>query len=131
MFKFQVFVELLRPLLLIKEESLGPLWGFFFCFIHIYLYIYTHEYTPKHLRNYTCTGLILGQPDVMFVFLLVMFVFAGLSFCSRRRREIKLPLKEAEKSQMSGLPKTFLYLKGRETESAGRSLLLMRLLKKK
>lgn len=66
----------------------------------------------------------MGQPDVIFV-------FAGLSFCSRRVREIKLPLKEAEKSQVSGLPKTFIHLKGSETKSTGRSLLLMRLLKKK
>lgn len=87
--------------------------GFFcFLFLYIYLYIYTHKYTPKHPRNYTCTGLISGQPDVTFV-------FAGLSFCSSRRREIKLPTKEeVEKSQVSGLPKTFIYLKGRETQSA-------------
>lgn len=50
-----------------------------------------------------------------------MFVFAGLSFCSSssRRREIKLPTKEeVEKSQVSGLPKTFIYLEGRETQKA-------------
>lgn len=52
-----------------------------------------------------------------------MFVFAALSFCSRRRRrEIELPVKEeAEKIQVSGLPKTFIYPKGRETESADAS----------
>lgn len=47
-----------------------------------------------------------------------MFVFAGLSFCSRRG-EIKLPVKEEDdKSQASGLPKTFICVKGRETKSA-------------
>lgn len=74
--------------------------------------MYTHKYTPKHPRNFTCPGLISGQPHVMFV-------FAGLSFCSRRRGEIKLPVKEeVERSQVSGLPKTFICVKGRETESA-------------
>lgn len=88
--------------------------GFFFFYIYIFIYIYTHKHTPKHPRNYTCTGSISGQPDVMFV-------FAGLSFCSSssRRREIKLPTKEeVEKSQVSGLPKTFIYLEGRETQKA-------------
>lgn len=42
--------------------------GFFLFYTYIFIYIHTHEYTPKHLRNYMCTGLILGQPDVMFVF---------------------------------------------------------------
>lgn len=55
------------------------------------MYLHTHKYTPKHLQNYVCTGLITGQADVMFA-------FAGLSFHSRRRK-IKLPRKETEKDK--------------------------------
>lgn len=50
MFKFQVFVDLLWPLLLIKEESLGPVWGFF-SVLYICIYIYTH--TQIHTKTST------------------------------------------------------------------------------
>lgn len=109
--------------------------GFFFLFFLIYIYIFTHthKYTPKHPRNFTCPELISGQPHVMFV-------FAGLSFCSRRRGERdKSPREGGSWKEPSEWPPQNIHLCERQRNRkrrcraghGGRSLLLTRMFKQK
>lgn len=89
MFEFQVFVDLLLHLLLLKEESLGPLWGFFL--FYIFIYIYTHTNTHQNILTITCVQDWSGGSQTSCLYLLAYLFAAG------GRREIKLPKKEAEK----------------------------------
>lgn len=70
----------------------------FFSVLYIYTYIYTHTNTHQNILTITCVQDWSGGSQTSCLYLLAYLFAAG------GRREIKLPKKEAEKSQVSGLP---------------------------